>query len=629
MFIEFYKHVFLSLMALRLCQHGTVQANNTCYENTAFPSDNDMQQFVRSFKEYTTSLRIYIILPDDECVRFTRPLFKMFVMNVIFMEELKSKSKHFYESISTEFATVFIIGNLNALTEFANLAQRKRLFETRSTFCFVTKNYEDLRIIRRQVDVTAQERVFIVHKPKKKLTPQYSVVVSELFHNYYEARTDSQIIGRWNFDSTLSMKKSIEDCCHNISGATIRIVTVEHEPFVKIESRKPKLVVSGVCIEMMNALKKAAGFKYVVHEAPDNKFGRYEAGHWTGMIGELIEKKADIAMATFTQNIERMMVVDFSPPFVEGYLSIFHRKTKLAPDSLKNYVTTFSVNFWLLIIFSSLVLGSIWAAFEFTFVHDRWKNIVAFLPQPVFYMMRALAQQGPTTLPRRASVRVIIFVFYLFALFVVTCYTSVLVSFLTVTNEELPFKNIDELIKHPDYKPIFVTGTIDPESAKAASSLSDAEWTNILSDENNYASDYKDGVLRALNEPVGFVTFSHLIVSPKNVSTNIVVDKGITDTNGMAFPKKSPIYYPVMRMFMELAERGVLNRILSKYLKSSDLKKHSTTAVQVVDLQHSWFVFVIICIGMSLGILILFIEKLFKLFVRFKIVRIMSGNSNM
>ncbi|KAG1680098.1 Glutamate receptor ionotropic, delta-1 [Nymphon striatum] len=295
-------------------------------------------------------------------------------------------------------------------------------------------------------------------------------------------------------------------------------------------------------------------YGFSVYEAPDGQFGRLNKGRWNGMIGE----RADMAMASFTPSAERMEFVDFTSPFVEGYLAIFYKMTKPVPNN-----------------------------------RYRKHSLFFFWPK--------------NNLCTKTSTKVNLVTLYIFTSFVISCYTSVLVSFMTVTSSELPFTNIDELINNPNYGVAFVAGTIEPESAKASSSLSEGVWANIMSNPNNFVQTYKEGVIKACDEPIGFVTFSHLISPLPDISSNTILDKEVKSTDAMCsviseYDKYNKHVKAKVKaaynkdndssdiVLMELKESGVLTRILNKYLKESDLNQDTDKSgiVQVVGIIHSW-----------------------------------------
>jgi ionotropic kainate glutamate receptor 2 len=53
-----------------------------------------------------------------------------------------------------------------------------------------------------------------------------------------------------------------------------------------------------------------------------------ETGEWDGIVRQLIDRRADIAVASMTINYARETVIDFSKPFMNLGISILFRVSK-------------------------------------------------------------------------------------------------------------------------------------------------------------------------------------------------------------------------------------------------------------------------------------------------------------
>ena len=52
---------------------------------------------------------------------------------------------------------------------------------------------------------------------------------------------------------------------------------------------------------MLRAIAAEEGFNYTIHVVRDRKYGaEVENGDWSGMVGELLNKEADLAVAPLT-----------------------------------------------------------------------------------------------------------------------------------------------------------------------------------------------------------------------------------------------------------------------------------------------------------------------------------------
>lgn len=76
---------------------------------------------------------------------------------------------------------------------------------------------------------------------------------------------------------------------------------------------------SGYCIDLLLRIADALNFTFNLYQVNDLSYGakRYLENRveWNGLIGELLSKRADMAIATLTINPERAKVIDFSKPF--------------------------------------------------------------------------------------------------------------------------------------------------------------------------------------------------------------------------------------------------------------------------------------------------------------------------
>uniref|UniRef100_A0A3Q3NAE8 Glutamate receptor n=1 Tax=Mastacembelus armatus TaxID=205130 RepID=A0A3Q3NAE8_9TELE len=130
----------------------------------------------------------------------------------------------------------------------------------------------------------------------------------------------------------------------------LRVVTLEERPFVIVELADPasgtcirdsvpcrrplnasaihegvapmKQCCKGFCIDILKRLAKIVGFTYDLYLVTNGKHGKKIDGIWNGMIGEVVYKRADMAIGSLTINEERSEVVDFSVPFVETGISV-------------------------------------------------------------------------------------------------------------------------------------------------------------------------------------------------------------------------------------------------------------------------------------------------------------------
>ncbi|CAG2122891.1 unnamed protein product, partial [Medioppia subpectinata] len=77
----------------------------------------------------------------------------------------------------------------------------------------------------------------------------------------------------------------------------------------------------------MKQITQLNGHNFSLYLSP-NGYGFNFHGKWTGMVGELLKQRADIAVADLTINSDRKAVVDFSTPFFESGISALLLKSQ-------------------------------------------------------------------------------------------------------------------------------------------------------------------------------------------------------------------------------------------------------------------------------------------------------------
>lgn len=74
----------------------------------------------------------------------------------------------------------------------------------------------------------------------------------------------------------------------------------------------------GYNVDLIHEISRILGFNYTFRIVPDKKYGSYskETKEWDGMIKELLDQKADLAIADLTITYDREQAVDFTMPFM-------------------------------------------------------------------------------------------------------------------------------------------------------------------------------------------------------------------------------------------------------------------------------------------------------------------------
>ena len=81
----------------------------------------------------------------------------------------------------------------------------------------------------------------------------------------------------------------------------------------------------GYSVDLIADISRILGFNFTIHLVQDNRYGSLNkiTKEWDGMIKELLEQKADLAIADLTITYDREQAVDFTMPFMNLGKCIF------------------------------------------------------------------------------------------------------------------------------------------------------------------------------------------------------------------------------------------------------------------------------------------------------------------
>ncbi|EPY84467.1 glutamate receptor KA1 precursor-like protein [Camelus ferus] len=139
-------------------------------------------------------------------------------------------------------------------------------------------------------------------------------------------------IGQWHVADGLSMDSHLyaSNISDSLFNTTLVVTTILENPYLMLKGNHQEMEgndrYEGFCVDMLKELAEILRFNYKIRLVGDGVYGVPEAnGTWTGMVGELIARKADLAVAGLTITAEREKVIDFSKPFMTLGISILYR----------------------------------------------------------------------------------------------------------------------------------------------------------------------------------------------------------------------------------------------------------------------------------------------------------------
>jgi glutamate receptor, ionotropic, invertebrate len=219
----------------------------------------------------------------------------------------------------------------------------------------------------------------------------------------------------------------------------------------------------GFCMELLEKISEICEFNFTIHIVEDGYMGSYVNGKWNGIVGELVEKKADLAVAGLTISFQREHAIDFTIPFLNLGISILYKRPKKVKPDMFSFLAPLSTELWiymlaayLLVTFMLLVVGR-FSPYEwnspFPCNPDSEVKLNQFTLNNSWWLTTgSVMRQGSDVNPQSPSTRLITLVWAFFTLIIISSYTANLAAFLTVQRLQSPIENVEDLSKQTAIK---------------------------------------------------------------------------------------------------------------------------------------------------------------------------------
>ncbi|TMS03609.1 Glutamate receptor ionotropic, delta-2, partial [Larimichthys crocea] len=274
---------------------------------------------------------------------------------------------------------------------------------------------------------------------------------------------------------------------NNMRGVVLRVVTVLEEPFVMVSENvlgKPKKY-QGYSIDVLDALSNYLGFKYEIYVAPDHKYGSLQPdGQWNGLMGELVLsvdtsdssltlrplQRADVGLSALTITPERESVVDFTTRYMDYSVGVLLRKAERTVDMFA-CLAPFDLSLWACIAGTVLLVGILVYLLNWLNPPRLPMGSVSSttLYNSMWFVYGSFVQQGGEVPYTTLATRMMMGVWWMFALIVISSYTANLAAFLTITRIENSIQSLQDLSKQTElpYGTVLDSAVYDQVRSKA------------------------------------------------------------------------------------------------------------------------------------------------------------------
>nr|XP_033963106.1 glutamate receptor ionotropic, delta-1-like [Pseudochaenichthys georgianus] len=399
----------------------------------------------------------------------------------------------------------------------------------------------------------------------------------------------------------------------------------------------------GFSIDVLDALAKILGFKYEIYQVSDSKYGsQLPNGSWNGMIGDLINKRADLAVSAITITPERENVVDFSKRYLDYSVGILLRKPE-EKINIFSLFAPFDLAVWACIAAAIPVVGVL--IFLLNRLQALRSSATQNAPQgqpangvvgsgslqsAVWIVYGAFVHQGGDSVIGSVALRIVMGSWWLFTLIVCSSYTANLAAYLTVSRMDHAIRSFQDLARQMevDYGTVRDSAVYDYFRNKGTNPLEQdstyAELWRTLSRNNGQdfsVSSPSEGIRKAKKGPYAFLwdlaVLEYAALTDDDCTITVSGNRFSSKGYGIAMQHGSPYRDLFSQKILELQEKGDLDIMKQKWWPRTgrcDLNSHASAHPDGRSLKlHSFAgVFCILAAGLLLACLVAGLEAWWK-----------------
>ena len=455
---------------------------------------------------------------------------------------------------------------------------------------------------------------------------------------------DLKNVGEWTPDrktraavTQMSWVRGARQKCHEkkiTKRKTYRILVKENdEPFVIINKNKSLPVkerFTGYCIDIVEKLASEGymNFNYTIEIQTGTGGVNENTSRWTGIIGELIDQKAEMATGSLTITAQREKAVDFSKPFMDFTMALILRKPDEKPPNMFRFLDPFSSIVWLCTVMAVFAMTIFMYIVDYLSPYGNRKTAKESdepgdefsLYNSLWFATASMLQQGPDNTPKSPSGRLLGASFWFFVLLMISTYTANLAAFFTNKKPKSTITNLEDLAKQDEIKyGVYKGGQIHTFLKQNSNDTVYKKMVAHMTRFNTFAASASVGVEKSRKGGFAYITEDPILEYYNSRSPcNTMLVKHLLEAKsyGFALPKNSELTTNLSVNILKLREQGFMEERYTYWWKTQS--QCSTTEKPVgLDSMKIQFnsmagVFIVLVSGVIISLILVVVEVKFK-----------------
>ncbi|XP_053593783.1 glutamate receptor ionotropic, kainate 2 [Microplitis demolitor] len=517
---------------------------------------------------------------------------------VIEFDELKEKIE-FYQTRIIRPLVVYIIDEIQDVIMFEELSKTIDmnypiwlLIFTGSSMSDSTCDYcQNIQNNKLSLTFSSEMIVWCCCNPKY-LYEWWSNDGYNFSRGHYANWTYETGLQRINNNSLYAIRSSVD--------APLRIAYVSNSVFFQYNNLKMGGFMGDILEELTTTLN------IIPLMMSKNIFGTWndEDKIWTGMVGTLWRHEADLGVGEVTMTKHRREILDFSLPLTLSPCRLYF-KEPTASLKWSSYFEAFSDHIWMIIMILLMLTPVL---LTFMKIQQKNKYITNIVIENYLNVWGIFCQQGLSEFPTRTSLRIAYFSMFISALVISAAYSAALISFLTVSTDNMPFNNLDEFIEDGTYKFLVLKDSADYDLFSYSNDSTTQSLKNLMETEELLPPSVYEGFFQVCIQKAAFYASDAMRMSMNDTFPCEItyIETGRYDSLAMILPLHSPYTGIFNHQIHRFRDKGILNRFVRKYFIKRNPKINAYDAVTIRGVAP---ILVVFTGGLTFAIILLLIER--------------------
>ncbi|XP_059153995.1 glutamate receptor ionotropic, kainate 1-like [Physella acuta] len=407
------------------------------------------------------------------------------------------------------------------------------------------------------------------------------------------------------------------------------VVTKLRDPYVLVNASAPSGY-AGFCVDLLSIIAKAKNFTFTI--VPLTAVGSAST-NWTGVMGQLMNREADIGIGDLTINLQREKVVDFTKPFLTLGITILYKKPAPKTLNLFSFLSPLSLDVWVYMIAAYLCVSFMlfviarFSPYEWCNPHpcnpdtDEVENQFTVM-NSLWFTIGSLMQQGCEIAPRALSTRLVAGMWWFFTLIMISSYTANLAAFLTVERMVSDINSAEDLAKQTKVKYGTPAGGATQDFFRLNKlALYSGMWEFMNRTPDVFMVDEKAAVEKIKKGDYAYITESTTVDYLVERNCDFMKVGGLLDSKGYGFatPQGSPLREMLTEEILRLKEDQTIDELVTKWWKKElgggkceAEKTTSSGSAAELGVENVGGVFVVLTGGVIVGFFVSLCEFIWK-----------------